>query len=160
MRYSTITLEVPQLKNGNTEVISRMVRARDQHHTDAYLAPPMHARSPNRLILSWTWIMIQAFVVPAFQNLDGHVRSKCYHLQNDDLNSLSDRVWRYHSFGYKIKKPSLYRFFKLNFKQTKFFFKRSFQDLFKFNFFYILINLIVLIKFFYFELKLLIKKNK
>ena len=49
------------------------------------------------------------------------------HLQDDNLNTLSNRVWRYHSFGYKIKKPSIYKTLKLSFKQIKFFFK----DLFK-----------------------------
>ena len=32
----------------------------------------------------------------------------CYHLQNDDMKSLSRRIWRYHSYGYKIKKPTFY----------------------------------------------------
>ena len=43
--------------------------------------------------------------------------AKCYHLQNDDSLSLSNRIWRYHSYGYKVKKPSFYRFIKLIIKQ-------------------------------------------
>ena len=35
----------------------------------------------------------------------------CFHLQNDDVKSLSARVWRYHSYGYKIKKI-FYNYFK------------------------------------------------
>ena len=45
----------------------------------------------------------------------------CEHLQEDDLNSLAKRVWRYHSFGYKIKDVSFYRFLKLSIKQLNFF---------------------------------------
>ena len=37
----------------------------------------------------------------------------CYHLQNDDLETLSKRIWRYHAFGYKMKEPSFLRLFKL-----------------------------------------------
>ena len=53
----------------------------------------------------------------------------CYHLQDDNLNSLSKRVWRYHSFGYKIKKTSLLRFAKLSIKQFKFLIQRSLINL-------------------------------
>jgi glycosyltransferase involved in cell wall biosynthesis len=73
----------------------------------------------------------------------------CQHLQNDDLNSLSQRVWRYHSFGYRIKKPSFYRFLKLVAKQLKIFSKRLILDLLNFKFMFI--NLIILIKFIKFE---------
>ncbi len=69
------------------------------------------------------------------------------HLQDDDINTLSNRVWRYHSFGYKTKRPSFYRTFKLSLKQTKFFFQRSFQNLIKFEFNFISINFAILIKF-------------
>ena len=50
-------------------------------------------------------------------------KALCEHLQDDHLNSLSNRIWRYHSFGYKIKKPSIYRTLKLSIKQLKFFYK-------------------------------------
>ena len=53
----------------------------------------------------------------------------CHHLQDDDLESLSNRVWRYHSFGYKLKKPSFYRFIKLSLKQLKFLFQRILENL-------------------------------
>ena len=36
-------------------------------------------------------------------NLYYSSNSLCYHLQDDSILSLSKRVWRYHSFGYKIK---------------------------------------------------------
>tara|TARA_B100000780_G_scaffold278904_1_gene254283 strand:- start:1526 stop:2368 length:843 start_codon:yes stop_codon:yes gene_type:complete len=79
--------------------------------------------------------------------------AKCYHLQNDDLNSLSNRVWRYHSFGYKIKEPTIYRFVKLIIKQFKFFIKRVIFDLFKFNFNFCSIHFAVFINFIKLELK-------
>ena len=84
--------------------------------------------------------------------------AKCYHLQNDDLNSLSNRVWRYHSFGYKIKEPTFYRFIKLIIKQLKFFIKRVTFDLFKFNFVFYNIHFSVFINFIKLELKRVMEK--
>ena len=79
--------------------------------------------------------------------------AKCLHLQNDDLKSLSTRVWRYHSFGYKIKKIGYYRFIKLITKQFKFFAVRSAKALLNLNFKFILINFKILLYFIKFELK-------
>jgi len=76
-----------------------------------------------------------------------------YHLQDDDLKSLSARVWRYHSFGYKLKKITLLRFFKLSIKQIKFFFQRTFGDFLTLKFNYIFVNFIVLIKFIQLEFR-------
>ena len=76
-----------------------------------------------------------------------------YHLQEDDLKSLSARVWRYHSFGYKLKKITLLRFFKLSIKQIKFFFQRTFEDFLTLKFNYIFVNFFVLIKFIQLEFK-------
>ena len=79
--------------------------------------------------------------------------AKCHHLQQDNLSSLSNRIWRYHSYGYKLKKISLLRFTKLCIKQVKFFFSRTINDLFNFRFNYIYINFWVLIKFIKLELR-------
>ena len=79
--------------------------------------------------------------------------AKCYHLQNDDLSSLSKRVWRYHSYGYKIKKPSFYRFVKLTIKQLKFFFIRIKDNILNLDSKIFFINLFVLINFIKFELR-------
>jgi len=84
----------------------------------------------------------------------------CYHLQDDDLESLSNRVWRYHSFGYKIKKPSFYRFIKLSLKQFKFLFQRILENLFKFNFFFIFISLKIFLKFLSLEFKNYLSNKK
>ena len=69
------------------------------------------------------------------------------HLQNDDLNSLSNRIWRYHSFAYKIKNPSIFKTIKLSIKQLKFFLKRSISDLLKLDLKFIYINFMILINF-------------
>ena len=83
----------------------------------------------------------------------------CEHLQDDDLNSLSNRIWRYHSFGYKIKKPSIYRTLKLSIKQIKFFLTRSFNNLLNFELSFVYINFAILFKFIVLEHKYY-KKNK
>ncbi len=83
----------------------------------------------------------------------------CYHLQQDNLDSLSKRVWRYHSFGYKIKDITFLRFIKLSIKQIKFFLNRTIKDLIKFRFNDIYINLIVLVKFITLEFKNYLKND-
>ena len=83
----------------------------------------------------------------------------CEHLQNDDLNTLAKRVWRYHSFGYKIKNPSIYKTIKLSIKQFKFFMDRLFKDLIKLNLNFVYINFVVLCKFILLEHNYY-KKNK
>ena len=83
----------------------------------------------------------------------------CEHLQNDDLNSLANRVWRYHSFGYKIKNPSIYKTIKLSIKQLKFFVSRFIKDLINFNLNFIYINFIIFLKFILLEHNFY-KKNK
>ena len=83
----------------------------------------------------------------------------CYHLQDDNLNTLTKRVWRYHSFGYKIKKVSFLRFLKLSIKQLKFLFQRSIFNLFKLEFSYIFINFCVFIYFIKYEFKNYLKEK-
>ncbi len=85
-------------------------------------------------------------------------KANCKHLQNDNLNSLAYRVWRYHSFGYKIKKRSINRFFKLSIKQIKFFIKRSMSDILKLKFNLLYLNFMIMIKFIILEFKNIDKK--
>ena len=59
--------------------------------------------------------------------------SICYHLQDDTIDSLSRRIWRYHSYGYKIKNPSLLKLIKKSLKQLKFFLKRLVNGIFDFE---------------------------
>ena len=85
--------------------------------------------------------------------------SLCYHLQNDSVLSLSKRVWRYHSFGYKIKAPSKRKLVNLSIKQIRFFLIRFLKGLLKFEIKYIIISFMVLINFIKLEYNYL-KKNK
>ena len=85
--------------------------------------------------------------------------SLCYHLQEDSVLSLSKRVWRYHSFGYKIKTPSKRKLINLSIKQIRFFLIRFFKALLKFEIKYIIISFMVLINFIKLKYKYL-KKNK
>ncbi len=84
----------------------------------------------------------------------------CHHLQDDNLESLSNRVWRYHSFGYKIKQPSFYRFLKLSLKQFKFLLQRFLENLIKLNFYYIYISFQIFLKFISLELKNYLSNKK
>ena len=85
--------------------------------------------------------------------------SLCYHLQEDSVLSLSKRVWRYHSFGYKIKTPSKRKLINLSIKQIRFFLIRFFKALLKFEIKYIIISFMVLVNFIKFEY-IYLKKNK
>ena len=85
--------------------------------------------------------------------------AKCFHLQDDNIETLSKRVWRYHSFGYKIKEPSLKKLIKLSIKQTKFFLQRFFRSLIKFDLSGIVISFKVFINFIKFEYIFLNKKK-
>ena len=80
-------------------------------------------------------------------------------LQNDNLITLSNRVWRYHSFGYKNSKPSVYRFFKLGIKQLKILLLRYINNIINLNFKYFYIDLIVFILFIIFEFNNILKKK-
>ena len=82
-----------------------------------------------------------------------------HHLQNDNLSSLSKRVWRYHTYSYKIEKPSILRFIKLSFKQIKFFLGRFITDLLKINFYFLYIDFVILFNFIKFELKRTLKEK-
>ena len=81
------------------------------------------------------------------------VKAICYHLQNDDLNSLSNRVWRYHSFGYKISNPCIKKFFKLIIKQLKILIIRTTRNILNLNFSYFKIYIYIFLKFVYLEFK-------
>ena len=123
----------------------------------------------NTLLLKSAWINVQGYNDKFLTNgedidfsnkiksLDNSnlfysSRATCVHLQNDNIKSLSKRIWRYHSYGYKIKKPSIYRFIKLSIKQFKFFIKRFFENIFKLNLFFVYISFIIFINFIKFEM--------
>ena len=123
----------------------------------------------NTLLLKSAWINVQGYNDKFLTNgedidfsnkiksLDNSnlfysSRATCIHLQDDNIKSLSKRIWRYHSYGYKIKKPSIYRFIKLSIKQFKFFIKRFFENIFKLNLFFVYISFIIFINFIKFEM--------
>ena len=123
----------------------------------------------NTLLLKSAWINVQGYNDKLLTNgedidfsnkiksLDNSnlfysSRATCIHLQDDNIKSLSKRIWRYHSYGYKIKKPSIYRFIKLSIKQFKFFIKRFFENIFKLNLFFVYISFIIFINFIKFEM--------
>tara|TARA_B100000963_G_scaffold316592_1_gene296506 strand:- start:3002 stop:3850 length:849 start_codon:yes stop_codon:yes gene_type:complete len=85
--------------------------------------------------------------------------AKCFHLQDDSIESLSKRVWRYHSFAYKIKEPSFKKLLKLSIKQSKFFFQRFFKSLIEFDLSGISISFKVFINFIKLEYIFLNKKK-
>lgn len=131
----------------------------------------------NTLHYKYAWEKVggfdEKFTYPGGEDVDYSIRvskmydnknlysskSFCLHLCNDNIETLAHRIWRYHSFAYKIKDPSLLKLIKISIKQFNFFIKRSFFDLFNFKFKFILINFRVFIKFIKFELDFLKKKK-
>ncbi len=74
-------------------------------------------------------------------------KAKCFHLQTDDINSLSNRYWRYSFYGAGLKKLNFLKLIKLIIRQFKKFFIWSFDDLRKKKIFFVKINLIVSLSF-------------
>ena len=86
-------------------------------------------------------------------------KAKCYHHQDDDVESLSRRVWRYHSLAYKIKDPSIKKLIKISIKQLKFFLMRFFRSISNYDKADIKISFRILINFIKLEYKNLKKKK-
>jgi len=77
----------------------------------------------------------------------------CYHIQNDNLKSLSRRYWRHRTYGYKIKKFSYFKFIKITIKEFKMLLNRISKDI-KVNKFDLLkLEVIIYIKFILYEFK-------
>tara|TARA_B100000963_G_scaffold81507_1_gene69373 strand:- start:2466 stop:3329 length:864 start_codon:yes stop_codon:yes gene_type:complete len=64
------------------------------------------------------------------QNIYYSSESICYHLQNDDINSLSKRYWRYLYYGDGFKKRNFIKTIKNMLRQLKKTVKWSLQDIF------------------------------
>ena len=58
----------------------------------------------------------------------------CYHLQNDNLQSLLDRCWRYYVSGTGLKKPTYKRLLLRSIKHFKYCLINFFKDLINFRF--------------------------
>ena len=71
----------------------------------------------------------------------------CYHLQNDNHKTLSNRYWRYIHYGDGLKKRNLYKTFKNIFRQFKKTLKWSIEDLIKFRFKLIKVNFLIFYNF-------------
>ena len=71
----------------------------------------------------------------------------CYHLQNDNHKTLSNRYWRYIHYGDGLKKRNLYKTFKNIFRQFKKTIKWTIEDLIKFRFKLIKVNFLIFYNF-------------
>ena len=71
----------------------------------------------------------------------------CYHLQNDNHKTLSNRYWRYIHYGDGLKKRNLYKTFKNIFRQFKKTLKWSIEDLIKLRFKLIKVNFLIFYNF-------------
>ena len=71
----------------------------------------------------------------------------CYHLQNDNYKTLSNRYWRYIHYGDGLKKRNLYKTFKNIFRQFKKTLKWSIEDLIKLRFKLIKVNFLIFYNF-------------
>ena len=71
----------------------------------------------------------------------------CYHLQNDNHKTLSNRYWRYIHYGDGLKKRNLYKTFKNIFRQFKKTLKWSIEDLIQLRFKLIKVNFLIFYNF-------------
>ena len=71
----------------------------------------------------------------------------CYHLQNDNHKTLSNRYWRYIYYGDGLKKRNLYKTIKNIFRQFKKTIKWTIEDLIKFRFKLIKVNFLIFYNF-------------
>ena len=81
----------------------------------------------------------------------------CYHIQNDNLSSLSQRYWRHRTYGYKIKKFSFYKFIKITVKELKMLLNRLIKDIKEKKYNLLSLEIIIFIKFILYEFKATIK---
>lgn len=78
-------------------------------------------------------------------------RAYCFHIQHDNLISLSKRYWRYKTFAYKIKKFSFYKFIKMSIKEFKILLKRVIKDISKKKYDLLKLEIPITLNFIYFE---------
>ena len=68
----------------------------------------------------------------------------CYHLQNDNYKTLASRYWRYVFYGDGLKKRNLLKTIKNIFRQIKKTFIWLVEDMFKFRFSLIIVDILIL----------------
>ena len=95
-------------------------------------------------------------------NLSTYYNAKaiCYHLQSDNLNSLSQRYWRYNYYGAGIKKITLSRVIKNCIREFKKFLFRVSKHTNYIQYKFIIIDFLVSIKYFILEFKNFINEKK
>ena len=71
----------------------------------------------------------------------------CYHLQDDDGKSLSNRYWRYLYYGDGLKKRNFFKTIKNIIRQIKKTLKWTIEDIIKLNFKLVIVNFIILFYF-------------
>ena len=81
----------------------------------------------------------------------------CYHLQHDNITSLSKRYWRYKTYGYKLKKFSLLKFVKLSLKEIKALILRLTNNIKYKKYEFLLLEIKIFIRFIYYEFKATLK---
>ncbi len=84
----------------------------------------------------------------------------CYHLLNDDYNSLTQRYWRYLFYGDGLKKRNFIKTIKNIIRQFKKTIKWSTEDIIKFRFNLIKVNFIILYLFCKIDIKIFLKEKK
>ena len=82
----------------------------------------------------------------------------CFHLQDDNGTSLSKRYWRYIHYGDGLKKRNFFKTLKNLIRQFKRVINWSFQDILKFRFSLLKVNLVLFINFCKIDIKYM--KNK
>ena len=84
----------------------------------------------------------------------------CYHIQNDNMNSLSKRYWRYRTYGYKIKSFSYLKLIKLSIKEVKMLLNRIIKDLKYKKYDLLFLEIIIYFKFVMYEFNETIIKRR
>lgn len=77
----------------------------------------------------------------------------CYHMQFDNIDSLSKRYWRYNYYGAGIKKKSFFKSFKVCIREFKKTISRIFKHFYLGQYKLVKIDFLVCIKYFFLEFK-------
>ncbi len=83
----------------------------------------------------------------------------CKHLQDDNYKTLSNRYWRYVWYGDGLKNRNLFKTIKNSFRQFKKTIRWILQDIYKFRFNLIIVNIFVLVYFIKNDFKIYLKNN-
>ena len=93
------------------------------------------------------------------QKLYYYSNAICYHLQNDNALSLTERYWRYIHYGDGLKKRNFIKTIKNIIRQFKKTIKWSIEDILNFNLKLLIVNFIIFYHFLIID-SIFYKKNK